>query len=213
MKQTFSVTEAVSTGWQKTIKNLWFWVLIIAISIAVSSFFSAVNAVISKNQDLATLSFAVSLISFVFSIIIQIGITKVAIAEVDSKKSTVAELFINWDFFGNYLLGSILVGLIVFAGIILLIVPGIIWGLKYSMFPYLVIDKGMGAVEAMQESSRLTMGHKWQLFGFALLKGLIALAGLLALVVGLFLALPTTTIAQAKIYRDLQGLAKAKENS
>jgi len=210
MKQTFSVAKAISTGWEKTIKNLWFWVLLFVISTMVSGFFSGINSALSLNQNTAFLSFSISLFSLAASTIIQIGITKIAIAEIDGKKSKVEELFTNWDVFWQFLLGSILVGLIVFAGIILLIFPGIIWGLKYSMFPYLIIDKKMNAIDAMQESSRITMGHKWKLFGFSLLKGLVALAGFLALFVGLFLAFPINTIAQAKVYRDLQGLAKIK---
>ena len=57
----------------------------------------------------------------------------------------------------------------------------------------------------MSESHRLTRGHKWQLFGFVLLLLLINLLGLLALVVGLLVSIPVSTLAFVHAYRVLGG--------
>jgi uncharacterized membrane protein len=112
-------------------------------------------------------------------------------------------LFDAWDCFWRMVGAGILYGLIVLAGIILLIVPGIVWAVKFSLCFYFVIDKGLGPVQALKASSRTTIGVKWPLFGFGLLCGLINLLGLLCLVVGVFVTYPTVLIAHALVYRQL----------
>jgi len=59
----------------------------------------------------------------------------------------------------------------------------------------------------MGESNRITRGHKWQLFGFVLLLLLINLLGLLALVVGILVSIPVSTLAFVHAYRVLGGKA------
>jgi len=59
----------------------------------------------------------------------------------------------------------------------------------------------------MGESNRITRGHKWQLFGFVLLLLLINLLGLLALVVGILVSIPVSTLAFMHAYRVLGGKA------
>ena len=58
----------------------------------------------------------------------------------------------------------------------------------------------MKALEALKASSQVTTGIKWDLLGFFFIMQLIALAGLLALLIGLFWAFPVTLIAQALLY-------------
>ena len=64
-----------------------------------------------------------------------------------------------------------------------------------------------GPIDAMGESNRITRGHKWQLFGFVLLLLLINLLGLLALVVGILVSIPVSTLAFMHAYRVLGGKA------
>jgi uncharacterized membrane protein len=88
-------------------------------------------------------------------------------------------------------------------GLILLIIPGIIWAIKFSLCFYFVIDKGLGPIEALKASSRTTMGIKWQLFGFGILCGLINFLGLLCLFIGGFATYPTVLVANVLVYRQL----------
>ena len=59
---------------------------------------------------------------------------------------------------------SILVGLTVLGGFILLIVPGIIWALATSVAtPLFVSQPGVGVSGAVSKSFELTRGHRWEL--------------------------------------------------
>ena len=108
-----------------------------------------------------------------------------------------------WRFLGAEILGAI----IIFFGLLLLIVPGIIAALGLGMVPFTVIDRGAGPIDALKESWRITKGHKGQLalLGLALLG--INLLGILALVVGLLVTVPVTWLTIAHVYRTLSAQA------
>jgi len=83
----------------------------------------------------------------------------------------------------------------------------VIWAIKYQFFGYLIVDRGLGPVEAIRKSAGVTDGAKVDLFLFGLLIAGINLLGMLALVVGLFVTLPLSLIAYAHVYRRLSGAA------
>ena len=72
------------------------------------------------------------------------------------------------------LLVSVLVGLAVIGGLLLLIVPGIIFAIRFTVaVPALVVEDARGR-EAMRRSWRLVKGYSGRVFGITLLAGLIA---------------------------------------
>ena len=87
----------------------------------------------------------------------------------------------------------------------MLIVPGVIWAIKYQFFAYLIVDKKMGPWEAIQKSGEMTAGNKGNLFLLGLILALINIAGAICLLVGLFATIPTTMLAIVYVYRKLLG--------
>ncbi len=85
-----------------------------------------------------------------------------------------------WKLVGMSLLRSLLVGL----WSLLLVIPGIIAGYRYSMADYLLINHPeMGAVEALRRSKELMRGNKmaafsldWSFLGWALLTFIVSAA-------------------------------------
>jgi len=210
MKGSFSIDEVFSYGWKTMLKNFWFFVVLIIIIGAVGGLLGGSNSALANNtEDWAiALTMITSIIYLIAMVILQIGVLKVSLNLLDGKKATYGELFKNWDIFANYLLASILYGLVVFAGLLLLVFPGIIWGIRYRMYSYLIVDKKMGAWEALVESSRITKGQRWQLFAFEFPKAVAAIIGFIALGVGFFFAYPTILMAEVAVYRDLLDRAK-----
>ena len=94
--------------------------------------------------------------------------------------------------------------LIVIAGFILLIIPGIYFSLKYSMcFFALVENPELSIGEALQRSSDLMKEDKWKLFLLYLLFFLIVIAGLITLI-GWLWALPLIYVSSAIFYEYLK---------
>lgn len=64
---------------------------------------------------------------------------------------------------------SLLTGLIIIGGFILFIIPGIIFAYQYSQAIYVMVENPeMGVWDAMKESKRLMVGHKFEFFIFGL---------------------------------------------
>jgi uncharacterized membrane protein len=75
---------------------------------------------------------------------------------------------------------AILVGCGIWIGLILLIVPGIMFALRWSVALPACVVEGLGPLASMKRSAQLTKGHRWKPFGIFLLLWVVsALAGLL----------------------------------
>jgi uncharacterized membrane protein len=105
--------------------------------------------------------------------------------------------------FWRFLATSLLFGLSVAAGLILFIVPGIIFFAMFGFSLYLVIDRGVGPVEAMRESRRITNGNRLNIVGLTMLVILVNILGFLAAFVGLLVSMPVTGLAMVHAYRTL----------
>lgn len=136
-----------------------------------------------------------------WNIVLGMGFMNVILKVTRDEDVAMADLWEKKHLVVKYFLGVLLYILIVFGGFILLVVPGIIWSIKYMFIPYLIIDKGMGPMEAMRTSAKMTDGIKWDIFGASYVFGIIAQLGLLALIVGIFVTIPVAMIGQYLIYQ------------
>jgi uncharacterized membrane protein len=198
--KTFSDGEVLKFGWNKIKANFWFFFGVILI-VSIITYMPGI-----MNQFLTSMPWVSLIINFVFMVlqfIVAIGIIKISLKFAGGEKALYSDLFNNFDFFFKYLVSTILYSLIVLAGFILFIVPGIIWSIKFQFFPYFIVDKKAGPVEALKKSAQLTQGAKWDVLGFNILIGLVVLAGFLCLGVGLFAAYPLTWVAFAVVYKKL----------
>ena len=107
----------------------------------------------------------------------------------------------------NYLhivLANVLVGALVVMGFIFLIVPGIIVACRLTFVPYLVIDKGLDPIAAVEESWKMTKGHGWTVFGMAVLSFFIAILGLILCFIGILPAIMWISSSFASLYEGIQ---------
>jgi len=132
--------------------------------------------------------------------IVGMGVTKIFLKMVRGENYSINDAFSTGSSLINYILGTLLYAVIVIGGMILLIFPGIIWGIKYMFMPYLIIDKGMSPLEAMKKSGELTQGAKWDLVGYFYTTVIMIYLGVFALVVGLAVTIPITTLSYVIVY-------------
>jgi uncharacterized membrane protein len=86
----------------------------------------------------------------------------------------VGDLFRGETRYGPMLGLLFLQSMCIYLGYLLLIVPGVILSVGLHFSAHLVVDRRLGAVEAMKASWRLTRGHKGQVFLLVLVLGLVA---------------------------------------
>lgn len=150
-------------------------------------------------------SFIVGIVSSILNVFVGIGFMYATLSLVDGDSITFKEMFTRPS--GRdivfVLLASLLSGILTMIGFILLIVPGIILAFGLSQVTYLVIDKKAGIIESLKKSWKITNGYKWRIFVIGFRAGLIALAGVLVVGIGLLVAMPIVYLMYAKMYRDL----------
>lgn len=129
-------------------------------------------------------SFLSGLITMFIAAIVQGALTRATVSANEGVKATLAEsisaaLRVVLPLIGLTILWAIGVGI----GFILLIVPGIILLMMWSVaVPALVVER-QGVFAAFRRSAELTKGARWKIFGLSLL--LLVIYWLLSLVVGL----------------------------
>ncbi len=193
---TFVAKDAIKFGWQKTKEHFWFLLLVMAGSTVISGILKSMS---HGNGDMG---FA-GVISFLFQVVVSVGTIAIALKIVRGKEFGFSDFRVSFEVFWKYIVTSILLGLLVGAGMILLIIPGIYFAIRYGLATYLVVDKHLGPLEAMKRSALITGGNKWKLFEFLLIVIGVNILGALALLVGLVVSIPTTFIAGVWVYNEL----------
>ncbi|MFB0565606.1 MAG: hypothetical protein ACETWK_08010 [Candidatus Aminicenantaceae bacterium] len=125
------------------------------------------------------------------------------------KQFEVKDMFVSFENYLNVVLAKLLVSSIIAIGIVLLIVPGIIFACKLAFVKYLVLDKKMDPVEAVKKSWKMTRGHAGNIFLLGLLAIPIGIAGLICLAVGIIPAVMWIRCAFASMYYAVSEAEKA----
>jgi len=150
-----------------------------------------------------------SIIGLLISGAISIGLAIFALSLSRDENAQIAQIF---DGFPKFLVGLgtyILICIFIILWSLLLIIPGIIAGFRYSQVWFILSeDEGIGAMDAISKSKEMMVGNKWKLFclycrfiGWGILC-------VFTLGVGVIVLYPYVGVSVAKFYDDLK-----KENS
>lgn len=199
MNQSFSIKQVISESWAIVKKNLKFFVVLALATWAIQFIPSYVNSLVTNT----TVGLIVSILSWLINSLVTISLIVITLGYLRAGKTTKDEVLEKLKYFGAYLLASIYYSLIVFVGIILLVVPGVIWALKYQFYGYLIIDKGLKPKEALAKSNEMTQGKLGKLFLFGLALLGVNLIGVLLLGIGLLVTIPISLLAVGKVYELL----------
>jgi uncharacterized membrane protein len=188
------VSAPFNWAWKVLWPNFWMLLLIFIIYAAISSISSGFSAIPGAG----------GFISGVFSVFIGIplglGYAYVFLKAARKEKFEIEDLFAGFKVYWTSIGASLLTGLIVAGGLILVIVPGIVFACKLAFVPYLVIDRKMGVTEAISASWKMTRGHTMEVFAIGLLSILIIIAGFICLIVGVFVAILWIELAFTSLY-------------
>ena len=115
------------------------------------------------------------------------------------------QIFEGFRRYGTALATQVLIMVFTILWMLLLIIPGIIAGLSYSMAFYILADNtSVGAREAIKMSKKMMMGYKWKLFRLTLrFLGWVILC-IFTLGIGLLWLIPYIQVSTAKFYEDIK---------
>jgi uncharacterized membrane protein len=211
-----TISGSYGYSWQQMWKYfLYLFLVIVLIGIAQSPGSALKDATGDNTPGLIVLQLVFAAYWLLVLPVLEFGADLLFLRAMRNEKIDLKELFIGFQ--NNYLnivLAHLIWVAIVGIGIVFLIVPGIILACRLAFIPYLVMDKNMEPVAAVEKSWEMTRGHGWKIFGMALLAILIAILGILCLIVGIFFALIWISGAFAALYHaiDLEQQKELNEN-
>lgn len=231
---TFSISNVLVYAWKNVRLNFKFLFISVVIYAVISTGFSLLRSMVvgdspNPSSFQVFLDIVLTSVEVTISLIFAIGFVRIALSFLDGKKPQYVDLWDNWGRKVWHLFLSLLIYLVmVFVGLVVLIVPGIYLALKFHYFPYFIVDKNMGPIEALKASGKLTRGNMWKLFALGLVfvgisilllviflpllyasvefgPIIISLIGFTFVVIGNFLSSAVVLLVQGTVYRKLSG--------
>ncbi len=191
-----------STGW-KILKVYFVELLVIAIVYSIVS--GPIGIIQWRIDELGWFMAPMIMFAIVYGIFVAgpIGysLKYVYLKAVRGERIEIGDLFIVFQKnYWNAVVANIVVGVIIGLGIVMLIVPGIIFAIRLAFVPYLVMDKEMDVMDALRVSWDMTRGHGGQILFIAFLAFFVIIAGLICLGVGVIVSIMLISAAFAVMY-------------
>lgn len=206
-----SIGASFSFGW----KQLWkyfLYLFLVAVLIAILQIPLGITDSFKENISagiifLQVLAFFYWILLFpVFSY----GADLIFLRAIRDEEIDLKEMFTGFKNYINIILAHLLATAIIGLGFVFLIIPGIIFACRLVFVPYIVMDRNLDAVKAVEKSWKMTAGHGWKIFGMGILSFFIIILGLILLIVGIFPAAMWVSSAFASLYHSID-YAEKKE--
>jgi hypothetical protein len=210
-------SKAFKTTWEKFKENLGVFIglsaiLYMVVSILFALGFFGVLALMASgstgldsidNYDFSGSDLILLIFSMMFTIIATVvigsrfmaSLTWAALKIIESGKNV--SFSDAWEggkpYYKNFLITSLLAGMIIASGFLLLIVPGVIFLSWYLFATQVAVHKNLSGMEALSESKRILSERGWTVLGYAFIFGLISgaagiipiLGDIVSLIIGL----------------------------
>lgn len=199
------VGAAIGYGWKKFTDNVGPFIILMLVVFAAFVLVSLVQTFLTPDSTgfMAIIWSAVlALVAYVITSIVQAGVLRAGLAVTRGEEPSVDHLT-KTDNIANYILTVILVGIGFFVGFVLCIIPGIIWLIFTAYAPIVAIDKGVGPVEAIQQSINWVKNDFGRVFVILLVAYIVYIAGACLCGVGLLVSVPVGLMAMIYSYKAL----------
>lgn len=196
----FSIKAVLSEGWELTTVNVGFLIVYQIILYAIAFLFGG--------SEVGWRSAPLHIIGFIIVTLGKMGLYNSILILTTGGKPSFDQFYRNWPQFISWVIASILFALMFVIGLILFIVPGCYVLARYGLFPFFILDKKLGPIDALKQAAQATEGVRWDIFLLFATCIAINLAGILFFLIGLLITVPITLLALATVYREITGQAK-----
>lgn len=212
--EKFSISAAIDKGFSLVKNDFWIFIGVFLTAWmlpAVPAFMLGVISGLQHGEN----SWLIGAVAGLFHMVLQfgliLGLIKFCLKKYDNQEVGFADLFSCFSpgLILNLIVASLIVGVIVSLGMILLIVPGIIWMIQFHFYSYALVDSNCGPMTSLKRSSQLTQGVKMKLLLFALAVFGINLLGIMCLGIGVLFTWPATFMASVAVYKELSATQPA----
>lgn len=165
---------------------------------------SSLRFFVSMNRESHVASYPHILISNIFSIFLGLGMIRVGLNIVSGSPFALGMMFSGGRHLLTALCATILYSAMIVLGLVAFIVPGIYLAFRFSQYMPAIVDKNLGVLQSLKYSWSITTNNCLNLFGLFLLTIGIILAGFLALLIGLIVAVPVVWLTWMVAFRWMQ---------
>lgn len=201
MKNTFSAFDTLKSAWQlfKLHKKFYLKTVLIFGGIALVADWMA------DEKAMKLVDVILSIISSVASWYGSIILMKASLSVTKNQSIPEDVSSISLQVIIALLVSSFLVGIGTVIGIIILIIPGIIFAVRTLLTSYIILDGEEKSIPAIKKSMALTKGYFWSFFRLSACIFILALLSVFPLFgLGFLILIPISTLALSLIYRKLQ---------
>ncbi len=219
MGKLISISDLLKKSFEIYVNKFWFFTKLMSLDILIFLLLvPSVVLIFFINGNFWTTAFIYIFFALSLTCVILLS-TLISITLIISIKERTSDLTVKQAIskgsgvFISYLWVSFLSGLAILGGLILFIVPGIIFSIWFAFSSYILISEGQKGRRALSESKELAKSYWWAIFGrFILLTLLIAVISwspIVGDIVSLFFGVPFATIYAYLMYEDLKRIKSA----
>ncbi len=170
----YRLGKVIATGWsqyRKHFRSILTIFLIVYIPINVGLSFVPMDSLIEAHglRGLWTYMRLIELTELLIGVLATMALARLIESSVSGEPITwstaLRHALTRW---GASIWTALLGGMIIVGMCLLLIIPGIIWALYYSLFVYVVALRGLSGKEALDYSKGIVKGQWWRVFGYLL---------------------------------------------
>ena len=200
MEPNFSISEALSTAWKCTKSQIWILAGLL-IGYLILSFTLSIFGM--PFQDELFGAIIVSIISFVFSAVFNLGYLKNIFQTLDGEEPQFSAYGQQCKNIITYFCASVLFSIVTLIGFVLLVVPGIYAMIRLQFFSAFIVEENAGIMESLKKSWAITEGSVLPLFWLGIICIGILILGCILFGIGIFVAVPLVYLAYAYVFRKL----------
>ncbi len=140
----------------------------------------------------------------IVSLFFQLGMQQVLLQIAQGRNPGMSELFSGGRFLWRMVACSLLLGMAVMVGMLLLVIPGIILLLMFWPYSYVLIDRNLPGIKSFSEARNVTRGNLMSLTAIFLLIFVIYFVGtIITLGIGAIFALPFCMLVMSVAYTEM----------
>ena len=197
-------SDSLAYGWSKT-KSDFLPLFLIVLVLAVLNI--PLELMDDKKIDRLALSILLQILGMAYWLlllpIIEYSADLLFLQSVRNESIELKNIIRGFKNYLNIVLVNLLVTALIGIAAIALIVPGIIVACRLAFVSYLVMDKGLDPIAAVETSWRMTKGYGWRIFTLGFTAIFIFLLGLLLFIVGIFPAIMWIKSSFAALYQGV----------
>lgn len=210
MRRSFSIHESLRFGYKTVSSHLNYFlglsVVFLLATLAIPWILQLIITILSRSlrdDTIEVFGGLIRLVYIAYSFVPLLAINHIFLKILSKKYPSYKELFKDHGLYLQYVVLSLLSNVLIVAGYVFFIIPGIILCVMLHFAPLSLVNERKGFLHALRASREMTKGVRFKVFLFLVVSGIVNSLGVLCLGVGYLFTFPLTGIANAYVYEKL----------